>query len=171
MERFACVDYTGISLLIAASIMTTEYTAFYCEPVSRWIYLIMTAMLGIGGVILPWHPTFNRTDMKWARIAFFVFLGATGLLPMIQLYLTRGLSWTYYFYSPIWKSVAIYLLGACAYGFQVPERFYPGAFDYVGGSHNIWHISVLLGIVMHFKAVEQFFAEAFSRAASECQIL
>jgi len=32
MERFACVDYTGISLLIAASIMTTEYTAFYVAP-------------------------------------------------------------------------------------------------------------------------------------------
>lgn len=60
MERFACVDYTGISLLIAASIMTTEYTAFYCEPVSRWTYILLTATLGVGGVILPWHPTFNR---------------------------------------------------------------------------------------------------------------
>lgn len=32
LERFACVDYTGIALLIAASIMTTEYTA--CEQTS-----------------------------------------------------------------------------------------------------------------------------------------
>ncbi|RMJ21278.1 IZH family channel protein, partial [Aspergillus sp. HF37] len=42
MERFACVDYTGISLLVAASIVTTEYTAFYCEPVSRWTYILLT---------------------------------------------------------------------------------------------------------------------------------
>jgi adiponectin receptor len=40
LERFACVDYTGISLLVAASILTTEYTAFYCEPVSRWSYMV-----------------------------------------------------------------------------------------------------------------------------------
>lgn len=80
ISTFACVDYTGISLLIAASIMTTEYTAFYCEPVSRWIYMVVTGLLGIGGVILPWNPTFNRADMAWARVAFFVFLGATGFL-------------------------------------------------------------------------------------------
>lgn len=80
ISTFACVDYTGISLLIAASIMTTEYTAFYCEPVSRWVYMVVTGLLGIGGVILPWNPTFNRADMAWARVAFFVFLGATGFL-------------------------------------------------------------------------------------------
>lgn len=49
LERFACVDYTGISLLIAASIMTADYTAFYCEPVSRWVYMGITAALGLGG--------------------------------------------------------------------------------------------------------------------------
>lgn len=80
ISMFACVDYTGISLLIAASIMTTEYTAFYCEPVSRWIYMVVTGLLGVGGVILPWNPTFNRADMAWARVAFFVFLGATGFM-------------------------------------------------------------------------------------------
>lgn len=85
MERFACVDYTGISLLIAASIMTTEYTAFYCEPLSRWIYISTTASLGVAGVILPWHPIFNRADMNWARVAFYVSLAATGFAPVFQL--------------------------------------------------------------------------------------
>ncbi|KAK6614587.1 izh family channel protein [Botrytis cinerea] len=88
LERFACVDYTGISLLIAASIMTADYTAFYCEPVS------------LGGVILPWHPTFNRQDMAWARVAFYVSLGATGFVPALQLNLTRGGAWAAEFYAP-----------------------------------------------------------------------
>ena len=60
MERFACVDYSGISLLIAASIMTTEYTAFYVNPVSRWVYMTLTLFLGITGMVLPWQPVFNR---------------------------------------------------------------------------------------------------------------
>lgn len=60
MERFACVDYSGISLLIAASIMTTEYTAFYVDPVSRWSYMSITFILGVAGMLLPWDPTFNR---------------------------------------------------------------------------------------------------------------
>lgn len=168
MERFACVDYTGISLLIAASIMTTEYTAFYCEPVSRWVYLVLTATLGVGGVILPWHPTFNRNDMAWARVAFYVSLGATGFVPVLQLSFTRGTDWAWEFYAPIAKSVGVYLVGAIVYASQVPERWCPGAFDYIGGSHNLWHIAVLGGILFHYAAMQEFFAGAFKRAEFEC---
>jgi adiponectin receptor len=168
MERFACVDYTGISLLIAASIMTTEYTAFYCEPVSRWIYMTTTATLGVGGVILPWHPTFNRHDMAWARVAFYVSLGATGFVPILQLNMTRGGTWAWEFYAPITQSIIVYLVGACVYASQVPERWFPGAFDYIGGSHNLWHFAVLGGILFHYLAMQEFFAGAFKRAEQDC---
>jgi adiponectin receptor len=168
LERFACVDYTGISLLIAASIMTTEYTAFYCEPFARNIWLISTGTLGVGGVILPWHPTFNRHDLAWARVAFYVLLGATGFVPALQLSLTRGPDWAWGFYAPITKSIVVYLAGAVVYASKVPERWCPGAFDYFGGSHNLWHLAVLGGILFHYKAMEQFFAGAFERAIDEC---
>lgn len=105
MERFACVDYSGISMLIAASIMTTEYTAFYVEPISRSIYMGITLVFGIAGVILPWKPAFNRADMRVWRVIFYLTLGATGTIPMIQLLLTRGLTWTFLFYLPVVKSV------------------------------------------------------------------
>ncbi|KAL2013284.1 hypothetical protein VTN00DRAFT_809 [Thermoascus crustaceus] len=168
MERFACVDYTGISLLVAASIVTTEYTAFYCEPTSRWIYILLTFSLGIGGVILPWNPTFNRPDMAWARVAFYVTLACTGFAPLAQLSYTRGLSWCLYFYAPVMKSLLVYFLGACIYASQVPERWRPGWFDYFGGSHNIWHIAVLGGILFHYCAMQDLFAGAFVRAKGEC---
>ena len=171
MERFACVDYTGISLLIAASIMTTEYTAFYCEPVSRWTYMLTTACLGILGVIIPWYPTFNRSDMRWARVAFYITLGVTGLIPVIQLNLSRGPSWSYYFYAPVMKSVAVYVAGAMIYACQVPERWFPGMFDYVGGSHNVWHVCVLAGILFHYVAMTEFFEGAFRRAGEGCSAL
>lgn len=164
MERFACVDYTGISLLVAASIMTTEYTAFYCEPVSRWTYLGLTLALGTAGTILPWHPTFNRADMAWARVGFYVSLAATGFFPVAQLTMERGLAEVVYFYAPITKSVTVYLVGACLYAAKIPERFCPGGFDYVGGSHNIWHLAVLGGILFHYSAMQSFFVEAFKRA-------
>ncbi|PPJ54882.1 hypothetical protein CBER1_06048 [Cercospora berteroae] len=164
MERFACVDYTGISLLVAASIMTTEYTAFYCEPVSRWIYMSLTFALGIGGIILPWHPTFNRADMAWARVGFYVSLALTGFLPMAQLTYERGWFETIYFYAPIMKSISVYFLGAILYAAKVPERFLPGWFDYLGGSHNLWHFAVLGGILFHYTAMQSFFGDAFKRA-------
>ena len=170
LERFACIDYTGISLLIATSIMTTEYTAFYCEPLSRWIYIITTAVLGLGGVIVPWHPFFNRADMSWARVAFYVTLGATGFAPVVQLNLTRGAAWSYYFYAPVMKSVAVYLVGAIIYALKMPEKLVPGWFDYFGGSHNIWHFAVLGGILFHYSAMYEMFSGAFERAQSECML-
>ncbi|GAD93475.1 IZH family channel protein [Paecilomyces variotii No. 5] len=171
MERFACVDYTGISLLVAASIVTTEYTAFYCEPTSRWTYILLTSALGIGGVILPWNPTFNRADMNWARVAFYVTLACTGFAPLAQLSYTRGLDWCLYFYAPLMKSLLVYFAGAVIYASQIPERWRPGLFDYVGGSHNIWHIAVLGGILFHYHAMQELFAGAFVRAQQECPYL
>jgi adiponectin receptor len=167
---FACVDYTGISLLVAASIMTTEYTVFYCEPISRWIYLIITALLGIGGVVLAWHPRFNGEDMAWARVAFYVGLGATGFIPMVQISLSRGAWFVWEFYSPIAKSLVVYVAGACVYASKVPECWFPGMFDYIGGSHNLWHIAVLGGIMFHYTAMQEFFSNAFKMAEHGCPV-
>lgn len=168
ISMFACVDYTGISLLIAASIMTTEYTAFYCDPVSRWTYMCLTAFLGIGGVVLPWHPRFNGADMAWARVCFYVGLALTGFMPILQLYLTHGPDFVINFYSPISESILVYFGGAIVYASKIPERWFPGMFDYIGGSHNLWHAAVLGGILFHYTAMQQFFANAFHRAEGGC---
>ncbi|EMR63156.1 putative hemolysin-iii family protein [Eutypa lata UCREL1] len=170
MECFACIDYTGISLLIAASIMTVEYTVFYCEPLSQWAYMAATAFLGIAGVIMPWHPTFNGQDMAWLRVAFFVSLGATGFMPVFQVIYTRGAAWALDFYmdSNLLKSLSVYVLGACIYASKVPERWFPGSFDYFGNAHNLWHIAVLGGIFYHYIAMQQFFSGAFQRAEDGC---
>jgi adiponectin receptor len=170
IERFACVDYTGISVLIAASIMTTEYTAFYCEPFYRWFWLSITALFGIAGTLLPWNPTFNRYDLAWLRVTFYCSLAMTGWFPVFQLTYTRGWAWTVFFYSPILKSLAVYFVGAILYANQIPERWFPGLFDYVGGSHNIWHVAVLAGILFHYMAMQEFFAKAFLRAFMHCSV-
>jgi len=170
ISSLACVDYTGISLLVAASIMTTEYTAFYCDPVSRWVYLCTTAVLGLAGVVLAWHPRFNDSDMAWARVAFFVGLSATGGLPLLQLSLTRGVWFVWEFYSPIAMSLLVYLSGAFVYASKVPERWFPGMFDYFGGSHNLWHIAVLGGILFHYTAMQELFSNAFKMAQDGCPV-
>lgn len=51
---------------------------------------------------------------------------------------------------------------------QVPERWLHGWFDYAGGSHNIWHLAVLGGILFHYLAMQSFFSVAFERGQREC---
>jgi adiponectin receptor len=43
-------------------------------------------------------------------------------------------------------------------------------FDYIGGSHNIWHLAVLVGILFHYNAMQQFFEKAFFRAFLQCSV-
>ena len=168
VSTFACVDYTGISLLIAASIMTVEYTAFYCDPVSRWLYMSTTAILGVCSVFMGWHPKFDGPDKAWTRVLAYVALALTGFTPMIQLLFTHGAEFTYAFYSPLSRSMLAYFGGAIIYANKIPERWYPGMFDYVGGSHNLWHGAVLGGILFHYIAMQSFFANAFMRAEAGC---
>ena len=171
LARFACVDYTGISFLIAASILSIDWIAFYCEPVSRTIYMTLTGILGIAGSILPWRPAFNRADMSTFRVAFYVTLALTGFAPAVQLTFTRGSAWSFYFYAPIVKSVLVYFLGAIVYAMKIPEKWCPGVFDYVGGSHNIWHFAVLGGILFHYSAMTELFNGAFLRAKDGCSVI
>jgi adiponectin receptor len=68
-------------------------------------------------------------------------------------------------------SLVVYVAGACLYAAKIPERFCPGAFDYVGASHNIWHVAVLGGILWHYVAMHEFFRVAFWRAReTQCSV-
>jgi len=105
--------------------------------------------------------------MAWARVAFYIALGATGFAPVIQLNLTRGAEWSTYFYAPVMKSVVVYMVGAIIYASKLPENLLPGWFDYVGGSHNIWHFAVLGGILFHYTAMQSLFSGAFKRSEAD----
>ena len=53
-------DYVGISVLIAASILTVEYHGFYCQPIAQVSYMASTAVLGIIGMCIPWLEWFDQ---------------------------------------------------------------------------------------------------------------
>jgi adiponectin receptor len=152
-QNFACVDYTGITVLIAASILTTEYTAFYCNPVARNTYMTVTALSGLGGVLFTWDPSFDKQESRTKRILFFVGFAVAGGLGFCHAAYYHGLLETFAFYLPVFKSLLCYTLGVVVYGLLIPERWCPGSiFDYFGMSHNLWHISVFGGIYYHYVA-------------------
>ena len=43
----------------------------------------------------------------------------------------------------------LYTIGAALYAARVPERWYPGRFDVVGSSHQIFHVLVVTAAVVH----------------------
>lgn len=167
-KGFACADYTGITLLITASILTTEYAALYCQTTARNAYMFITFLCGIGGVRMTWQPDFDMPHSRFKRIAFFVGFAVAGALGFFHAAFYRGLSNTFWFYYPITKSIGSYLLGVVAYGLLFPEKYFTNnkILAYVGMSHNLWHICVFGGIYYHYLATVHFLQNA---SAFSCQ--
>lgn len=44
-------------------------------------------------------------------------------------------------------------LGAVTYACRIPERWFPGKFDIMGHSHQLWHAAVVLAAWVHYCAM------------------
>ncbi|KAJ1651706.1 inc metabolism membrane protein [Dispira simplex] len=157
MRCAVMLDYIGISVLITASIIPVSYYGFYCDPASCTFYTIFTLLVGTTGTILSSFPWFDRSEYRYVRVIVFVLMGASGAIPMLHLAYDRGLVATSHYIAPIVKSLCCYLVGVYFYANKYPERLYPGLFDHLGNSHQIWHLSVIGGIFFHYMATLHFY--------------
>ncbi|KAL3230487.1 ADIPOR-like receptor IZH3 [Nakaseomyces bracarensis] len=122
--KFACVDYSGISILITASILTTEFVTMYQCPWAMATYMAMSTALGIFGVFMNWSPKFDRPEARPLRIKFFILLASMGAVSFLHLSLTTSFSYSTWLLSPVTKkSVVWYLVGVVFYGTFIPERW------------------------------------------------
>lgn len=160
MQKLACLDYTAISTLIACSILTMEYSGFYCQPYAQLAYMGLTTLIGLVGIIMPWYDWFDRRENRSTRILFYLGLSISGVFPLVHLVVERGPVSTFFFIRPLFKSIASYIVGVIFYANHFPERVWKGVFDWTGGSHCIWHICVFFGIYGHYMATQDFITTA-----------
>jgi adiponectin receptor len=165
-ERFACVDYTGIAWLVAASVWTLVYNAFYCQPNLAMFYSFTTLLVGAVGAIVPWAAWFNDRKNKPIRIAIFLAMCFTGVGPFLHAGISHGFLKTSLFFSPILPSLAAYISGLIFYATNFPERIAPGRFDVVGHAHQIWHISIVVAILFHYRATNTWHQGRFDFSCS-----
>ncbi|TNY22413.1 hemolysin-III related-domain-containing protein [Rhodotorula diobovata] len=162
----ACVDYVGISGLIAASVAGSTYYGFYEHPRLASAYMLFNLVVGVTGMVVPWAKWFNEREHKRWRVAFFCSLAASAVGPVSHRAWIYGLSETVWFYSPVIPSVAAYAIGLTFYAKQFPECLAPGSW-HVGASHQLWHVAIVAAVWLHWKAMGDWSAAvALSRAAA-----
>lgn len=123
-SKFACVDYSGITLLITASILTSEFVTMYDYKWSLISYLSISTFLGVFGIFMNWSPKFDRPEARPLRIKFFILLATMGFLSFIQLIFLRSWEYASWLMTPVTnKSIIWYLVGVFFYGSFIPERF------------------------------------------------
>lgn len=198
-SRFACFDYTGITILIISSIITTEHLALYDHPIYKYGFVAFSLLSGVVGVVLAWHPFFDKPESRPFRILFFIALSALGIAAFVLACFIRGTFNAYVMYKPLLKSFAWYLSGVFFYGYLFPERLRTDVvidefeisdetimeldkngkleeylnkapeltgksgiwtlswIDYIGNSHNFWHLFVMGGILGHYWGILNMF--------------
>ena len=149
------LDYVGIAGLIVASFFPVVYYSFMCMPTWRWIYLSTTVVVGTGTLFVTLLDRFQAPRYSPLRATLFCFLGGSGVFPIFhQTFFTWRVVPTPIVYMLGMELLmgACYLLGAVIYSNLVPERWRPGAFDVWGHSHNIFHVLVVCGAYVHYRA-------------------
>jgi adiponectin receptor len=167
--RVCClsIDLTGVTILIAGASILTELVAFQHNARLQSTYVGLTACSGALCMFIGFHSTFQEPAFAWVRASTFTALGATGVLPALHLALVTGDSaLTLRLYQPmILYSVVPALIGAVVYSIHFPERYWPGRFDFVGSSHNLWHVAVLFVVLGGYVGINEMSEIAWERSA------
>lgn len=202
-SKFACFDYSGITVLITSSIITTEHISLQNYPNLRFLFVGFSILAGIVGIGMAWHPYFDKPESRIIRILFFISLSFLGVLSFTCCCFVHSLNYAYNLFSPLYISFVWYLSGVVFYGTLFPECIRTDVeidnfeisdetimeldkkgklleylrkkpvktcnhgltslwwIDWIGNSHNLWHLFVIGGILGHYSALLEMFKRAY----------
>ncbi|MHC5027015.1 MAG: PAQR family membrane homeostasis protein TrhA [Planctomycetota bacterium] len=137
MER---LDHGGIFVLITGTFTAVHGMVF--RGWRRWVPLIAVWILTIACITLK--TVFFESLPEWVGLSFYVGLGWGVGLTAIPILRRHGLTYL----APLFYGGAAYSLGAI--------MDYMGWFVVIPGvihSHEIWHVAVLAGALLHWRFV------------------
>jgi len=157
--RWNKCDYIGIVLLIVGSFFPFIYHAFYCHQLWKSVYLLKITGFGVVTAILCSSDRFQTLEYRAIRTCLFLAMGLSGILPLFHAISLHGwhFSWHAFSLDNLLLMGTLYIIGAMIYGWRIPERWFPGKFDYWFHSHQIFHMFVLAAAVTHYRGVLQVF--------------
>ncbi|KAK3752119.1 hypothetical protein QZH41_011384 [Actinostola sp. cb2023] len=141
------LDLAGISLGLCTCYIPSVYYAFYCHETLQTLYLTGVCLLTLLTLILQAHPHFLSSSWSFKRLLLFCTLVAYGLIPATHWVFLNGGFVREIVRLFIPKVAGMYILGILAllfYALKFPERYFPGKLNYIGSSHQLWHIIVVI---------------------------
>ncbi|XP_029466544.1 adiponectin receptor protein 2-like isoform X2 [Rhinatrema bivittatum] len=99
----------------------------------------------------------------------FLGLGLCGVIPTLHITILEGFLKASTYGQTEWLIVMalLYILGAAFYTARIPERFFPGWCDIWFHSHQIFHVLVILGALVHLYSIWRLQVLRASRGGCE----
>ena len=138
------LDHLAIFVMIAGSY--TPVCRFHLEGAWRWS--ILGTQWGLVLLGLLFKVLFIRSP-RWISAAIYVVMGWVAVIPVRQLLGSMDATQT----SLIVAGGVAYTLGAAIYAGKRPNPW-PGLF----GFHEIFHVAVVLGALLHYLAIFRMIA-------------
>lgn len=154
----ARLDYTGIALLVMGALLPGIWYGYRCFPLLRLVYLVANVAAGIATLVTLNMSFFYVPANRWLRsMVFAAFIGC-GTVPSVHaLVLFERTDELFVIETHLLLMYACIVAGGAVYCLRIPERWWPGAFDIWGHSHQLWHVFSLVGAVVHAFNCERMF--------------
>ncbi|KAF2643053.1 HlyIII-domain-containing protein [Massarina eburnea CBS 473.64] len=157
------MDFAGILVLILCSFVSGIYVGFYNHPFERQLYWSMIGLLTAISTLLVLHPRLQGPKYRPHRTSAFVSTVLSGFAPTFHGMYVHGVNKGFHECGAKWWLVEglWYAIGVVFFVTRFPERwswsatggdgvwFRRGRFDVWGGSHQIFHVCVVLGAACH----------------------
>lgn len=146
-------DYVCISLFLAGYSLSVVHRALRDGPAGLEI-----AYLGAVGAthgLAIWKsvadPCFYGEQYTHVRIMTFVGSLAACAAGLLHAHVGAYASDMAEIWGAVGRVLVVEGAGTLAYALHFPERWFPRRFDFLGASHQLWHVAVLVGMYLHYR--------------------
>ncbi|XP_075960349.1 progestin and adipoQ receptor family member 3a [Anarhichas minor] len=146
-RRWMALDYAGVSVGILGCYVPGVFYTFYCNNYWRQVYLVTVLAMILAVFFAQIHPHYLSKQWKQLRSLIFCLVAGYGLIPTFHwICITGGFS-SELVQAFIPRVLGMYFIAVLAlifYVSKVPERYFPGQLNYLGSSHQVWHLLLVL---------------------------
>lgn len=143
---FLSFDLFGIALSLLAIYMSGIYYAFWCDKEWQMFYLITVFLIFAFAMVLQIPKL--KIDANTKMIVFLIW-AVYGVVPTFHWTYTMGGMENPVVQILLPRVFGMYTISGLAFLIYIskfPERFWSGRVDFIGSSHQWWHLFVVLAL-------------------------
>ncbi|THW60781.1 mPR-typeG-protein-coupled receptor [Aureobasidium pullulans] len=155
------LDFCGIVILMWGASLASIHFAFICDPWLRSLHWILVSASASGCVAFTLYPAFIKPTFRAMRAVMYASLGLFAVVFVLHGVYLYGFAVQRRRLALEWMTVMalLNLLGAMFYALRFPEAWFPYRFDFLGASHQIFHVLVLAAGLVHYRGLASAFVE------------
>jgi predicted membrane channel-forming protein YqfA (hemolysin III family) len=152
------LDYLGIIYILFATTSILIYKCFYDSEYDahKIVYILIMGVILYLLSTLIYTTNFISPEKKRTRIILFSLACLFTLIPVIHSGYIHSFNKNFIIIlASVIVSIILISIGLYIYINRFPENKYKNElFNYIGNSHNIWHVMSVITLTVHFYAIK-----------------